>query len=160
MREGSQLDLTSMCVKVCKYLRKTFCLSNKQFSCQKRWRFEGKNRSGLKLNTHEVVSLRSGIFSTLNILNRFNSVDKTLQSSAFPMILLQRNIQNMQGLVYFVNLWPSVVFYTKSISGFCRFIRNSKEKMSSSFTFPVLIKSIWLTIAQQHSFQRESNRIA
>ena len=82
MREGSKLDLTSMCVKVCKYLRKTFCLSNKQFSCQKRWRFEGKNRSGLKLNTHEVVSLRSGIFSTLNILNRFNSVDKTLKSSA------------------------------------------------------------------------------
>ena len=61
--------------------------------------------------------------------------------------------------MYFVILWsftPSVVFYTKWISGFCRFIRNSKEKMSSSFTIPVLIKSIWLTIAQQH---RESNRI-
>ena len=76
----------SMSVKVCKYLRKTFCLSNQQFSCQKRWRFEGKNRSGLKLNTHKLVSLQSGIFSTfapiLNILNRLNSGDKTLLSSA------------------------------------------------------------------------------
>ena len=31
--------------------------------------------------------------------------------------------------------------------------------MSYSFTIPVLIKSIWLTITQQHSFQRESNRL-